>query len=166
VRIDASQQGGGVAKSLAISILGLVSAACGGTSEQPAASAPPTRPAVTVEDLTDPPDTPETPSGRSRPAPLHAEAALIPPGVTTARGDALARGEAALSFTSRTPPANLVAWYRSPARGGAFHIDSELQEGAEKVLSGRLAQAAADFTVRIAPGERGGTTAMVLVTGR
>jgi hypothetical protein len=143
-----------------------LAAACGGTSErQPAPPAPPSA-VVTADDLTDPPDMPDTAPPQTRPAPPNAVATLLPPGVTAAAGRPLGPGEAALSFNSRTPPAALLAWYHSPERSGAFHVESELTEGAEKVLSGTLAHAPGDFTVRIAPGEHGGTTAMVLVTGR
>lgn len=86
------------------------------------------------------------------------------------RGGALAPGETALSFTSAASPQATLAWYRDPARRTAFSVDSEMQEGAEYVLSGSLARnpgrVRGDFSVRVAPGEHGGSTAMVLVTGR
>lgn len=109
-------------------------------------------------------------AGKTVAAPANAEAVLLPPDVHPARGGALAPGETALSFSTRTPPAALLAWYRSPERRAAFTIGSEMDEGAEHVLSGSLAPEAnrprGDFTVRIAPGERGGAAVMVLVTGR
>jgi hypothetical protein len=43
-------------------------------------------------------------------------------------------------------------------------LESEMQEGAEHVLSGRVRATGRAFSVRIAPGGTGGTTGTVLVT--
>ena len=69
-----------------------------------------------------------------------------------------------ISFDSRNPPSRLLAWYRGAER--EFRIGSELQEGAEYVLSGSTHAPARDFTIRLAPGRSGGTSGMILFTDR
>ena len=69
-----------------------------------------------------------------------------------------------ISFDSRNPPSRLLAWYRGAER--EFRIGSELQEGAEYVLSGSTRAPDRDFTVRLAPGRSGGTSGMILFTDR
>jgi hypothetical protein len=133
-------------------------AACGqdGTDRQTAAApAQPSPPVPTTESATPPPAT------------LPGEhAGLVPPGAAVAPAQALEPGEIALAYNSREAPARLAAWYRTNARRGAFTLASEMNEGSEHVLSGETKSPRGDFTVRLAPGERGGTAAIVLITGR
>jgi hypothetical protein len=67
-------------------------------------------------------------------------------------------------FQVREAPARLLGWLRATANGADFVLESELQEGAEHVLSGRVRDTGEAFTVRIAPGAGGGTTGMLMVT--
>jgi hypothetical protein len=71
-----------------------------------------------------------------------------------------------LIFQAREAPARLLGWLRATANGADFVLESEMQEGAAHVLSGRVRATGEAFTVRIAPGATGGTTGMVMVTAR
>jgi hypothetical protein len=71
-----------------------------------------------------------------------------------------------LVFQARGTPARLLGWLRATANGADFVLESELQEGDEHVLSGRVRDTGEAFTVRIAPGAGGGTTGVVMVTAR
>jgi hypothetical protein len=92
------------------------------------------------------------------------EAKLVPPGAALgADPDPRAPG---LVFQAREAPARLLGWLRATANGADFVLESELQEGAEHVLSGRVRGTGEAYTVRIAPGAGGGTTGMVMVTAQ
>ena len=148
---------GGV-KQLMMIVLMAAAAACGGAEEPaatPAASVARPAPAATASGPA--PDKPRL-AGE--------ESGLVPPDEAVAPGEALSQDEIALAFSSRKPVPQLLAWYRSNARRGAFTLGSELEEGAEHVLSGSTRTPRGDFTVRLAPGDSGGTEAMVLITGR
>jgi hypothetical protein len=69
-----------------------------------------------------------------------------------------------LVFQAPEEPARLLGWLRATANGADFVLESEMQEGAEHVLSGRVRATGRAFSVRIAPGGTGGTTGTVLVT--
>ena len=88
---------------------------------------------------------------------------LLPPdaviGSDSPTGDA-----ETIAFDSRNPPSRLLAWYRAEER--EFRLGSELQEGAEYVLSGSTVAPGRDFTIRLAPGRNGGTSGMLLFTDR
>jgi len=71
-----------------------------------------------------------------------------------------------LIFQARAGPARLLGWLRATANGADFVLESELQEGEEHVLSGRVRETGEAFTVRLAPGAGGGTTGMVMVTAQ
>ena len=88
---------------------------------------------------------------------------LLPPDAVIG-GDVPVGDAETIAFDSRNPPARLLAWYRSSERD--FRIGSELQEGAEYVLSGSTRVPDRDFTVRLAPGRTGGTSGMILFTDR
>jgi hypothetical protein len=89
------------------------------------------------------------------------EAKLLPPGaVIGADPDPDAPW---LVFLLREKPEALLDWFRATANGADFVLESEMQEGAEYVFSGRARASADVFTVRLAPGVNGGTTGMLLV---
>ena len=69
-----------------------------------------------------------------------------------------------ITFQAREAPARLLGWLRATANGADFVLESELQEGDEHVLSGRVRETGEAFTLRIAPGATGGTTGMIMVT--
>jgi hypothetical protein len=97
-----------------------------------------------------------------RPTPL--EAKLLPPkAVIGADPDPRAP---TLVFESREKPDQLLDWLRATANGADFVLESEMQEGAEHVFSGRARASDEVFTVRIAPGVNGGTTGILLVAPR
>jgi hypothetical protein len=88
---------------------------------------------------------------------------LLPPDAVI--GSDSPTGEAeTIAFDSRDPPVRLRAWYRSADRG--FRLGSELQEGAEYVLTGSTRTPDRHFTIRLAPGRNRGTTGMLLFTDR
>ena len=88
---------------------------------------------------------------------------LLPPDAVIG-GDSPTSDAETITFDSRNPPSRLLAWYRSDERG--FRLGSDLQEGAEYVLSGSTGVPDRDFTVRLAPGRSGGTSGMILFTDR
>jgi hypothetical protein len=97
-----------------------------------------------------------------RPTPL--EAKLLPPkAVIGADPDPRAPS---LTFHTREEPGELLDWLRAATNGADFVLESEMQEGAEYVFSGRARAGEEVFTVRVAPGVNGGTTGMVLVAPR
>lgn len=88
---------------------------------------------------------------------------LLPPDAVI--GSDSPSGEAeTIAFDSRDPPSRLLAWYSSDERD--FRLGSELQEGAEYVLSGSARTPDRDFTIRLAPGRNGGTSGMILFKDR
>lgn len=91
-------------------------------------------------------------------------AGLLPPDASLVSRDPV-EGAIAFDFRTATPPARLVDWYRTQP-GGGFEVTSEMEEGAERVLSGTTRRPRGDFSVRLATGTRGGTSGMVLVTLR
>lgn len=88
---------------------------------------------------------------------------LLPPDAVIG-SDSPSRDTETISFDSSNPPSRLLAWYRGAERG--FRIGSELQEGAEYVLSGSTRGPQRDFTIRLAPGRTGGTSGMILFKDR
>lgn len=90
--------------------------------------------------------------------------ALIPPGAVIGSDSPSGAGPA-IVFQTREPPERLLDWYRSPERRSDFLLGSELQEGAERVLAGSTVHPPREFTVRLAPGIDGGTTAVVMTDG-
>ena len=95
-----------------------------------------------------------------------AAAALLPPRAQEVSA-APVEGATTLAFRSPEPPRAVVHWYRSARNAGSFQLASELDEGGEHVLSGTVAgRKTGDFSVRLTPDERGGTTAVVLITKR
>jgi hypothetical protein len=97
-----------------------------------------------------------------RPGPL--EARLLPPGAVIG-SDPDPRAPS-LTFQVRETPDRLLDWIRAAANGSDFVLETEMQEGAEYVFSGRARASDQVFTVRVAPGVNGGTTGMVLVAPR
>jgi hypothetical protein len=96
--------------------------------------------------------------------PTGLERKLLPPdAVIGADNDANA---AMLVFSTHEAPARLLDWFRATANGADFVLETEMQEGAEHVFSGRARASGEAFTVRIAPGASGGTTGMIMVTAR
>jgi hypothetical protein len=92
------------------------------------------------------------------------EAKLVPPrSVLGSDPDPKSPG---LVFQAQEAPAKLLDWFRATGNGADFVLESEMQEGAEHVFSGRVRATGEAFTVRIAPGASGGTTGMVMVTAR
>ena len=88
---------------------------------------------------------------------------LLPPDAVIG-GDSPTGDAETIAFVSRNPPSRLLDWYRAEER--AFRLGSELQEGAEYVLSGSTVVPDRDFTIRLAPGRNGGTSGMLLFTDR
>jgi hypothetical protein len=88
---------------------------------------------------------------------------LIPPGAVIG-SDSPAGDAVSITFHNREQPERVVAWYRSPDRASDLRLTSELREGAEQVLGGSTLRPPGEFTVRIAPGIGGGTTATILIT--
>ncbi|WP_166038389.1 hypothetical protein [Sphingosinicella sp. YJ22] len=88
---------------------------------------------------------------------------LLPPDAVIG-GDSQTEDAETIAFDSRNPPSRLLAWYRAEERD--FRLGSELQEGAEYVLSGSTDAPDRDFTIRLAPGRNGGTSGMLLFTDR
>jgi len=86
---------------------------------------------------------------------------LLPPAAGVG-GDSPTGDAETIAFDSRNPPSQLLAWYRAEER--EFRLGSELQEGAEYVLSGSTVAPDRDFTIRLAPGRNGGTSGMLLFT--
>ena len=81
------------------------------------------------------------------------------PGARTRRGGEGRR------FHSDDPPETVAAWYRDRARASRFTIANATREGATVVLAG-TARNGDPLTVRLAPGEQGGTDGSVMVTAR
>ena len=96
--------------------------------------------------------------------PTRLEAKLLPPKAVI--GSDPAPRAPALTFQAREEPGRLLDWFRATANGSDFVLESEMQEGAEYVLSGRARESGEVFTIRVAPGVNGGTTGMVLVAPR
>lgn len=92
-------------------------------------------------------------------------AGLLPPNASLVSREPVT-GAIAFDFRAAAPPERLAGWYRASTTGAGYEVTSEMQEGAEHVLSGTTRAPAGDFSVRLAPDGRGGTTAMVLVTLR
>jgi hypothetical protein len=69
-----------------------------------------------------------------------------------------------MRFTTPDAPGRVVAWYRDPARGGDFTIQSAQQEGAAFTVSGIGRNDGDRFAVRISPSEGGGTEARLLLS--
>lgn len=90
-------------------------------------------------------------------------AGLLPPGARLVSRQPV-EGAVAFDFVAAEAPPRLADWYRAARPGAAFSVSSEMEEGAERVLSGTTRSPAGDFSVRLAPDGRGGTMAMVLVT--
>ena len=90
---------------------------------------------------------------------------LLPPEAVIG-GDSPSGDAETITFESSNPPARLLDWYHDGQRG--FRIGSEMQEGAEYVLSGSTRAPAGErhFTIRLAPGRSGGTSGMILFTDR
>lgn|GEM_PF-5599008 len=97
-----------------------------------------------------------------RPTPL--ESKLLPPGAVIG-SDPDPRAPS-LTFELREKPETLLDWFRAAANGADFVLESEMQEGAEHVFSGRARTGGEVFTIRLAPGINGGTTGMLLVAPR
>ena len=74
------------------------------------------------------------------------------------------RGGEGRRFHSDDPPETVAAWYRDPARASRFTIAGAGSEGAVLVLTGS-ARGGGALTVRLAPGEQGGTDGTVVVAG-
>lgn len=91
------------------------------------------------------------------------DAGLIPPGATVSAGSTRP-GDVQIAYSSAQSPQRLRSWYRTAARAAGFRIDSELDEGAEHVLSG-TSRGGRPFSVRLAPGDAGGTLALLLIGG-
>ena len=75
-------------------------------------------------------------------------------------------GEVEIRFTSGDAPDRVVAWYRDSARGDDFTVQAARQEGGGFVVSGTGRSDGEPFTLRIAPGEGGGTEARLLLSDR
>jgi hypothetical protein len=90
------------------------------------------------------------------------ESPLLPPGaVIGADPDPAAPS---LTFSTRAEPREVLGWYRSRERRRDFALESELEEGAEHVLSGRIRATGEMFTLRLSRGVTGGTTATIVTT--
>lgn len=75
-------------------------------------------------------------------------------------------GEVELRFSTGDAPDRVVAWYRDPARGTDFTVQSAQQEGGGFVVSGTGRPDGEQFTLRIAPRQGGGTEARLLLSDR
>jgi len=94
--------------------------------------------------------------------PSAGESRLMPPGaVIGADPDPTAP---ALTFSTQIKLGEALRWYRSPERRRDFLLQSELEEGAEHVLSGRVRATGEMFTLRLSPGAAGGTSATIVAT--
>src|SRR5690349_12312363 len=107
-------------KFLAMILIAALATACGGSAEPGAA--PTTNVAQATLTTTASASTPDKPRLAGE------ESGLVPPDESAAPGEALEQGEIALAFSSRKPPQQLLAWYRSNARRGSFTLGSELEE--------------------------------------
>lgn len=97
---------------------------------------------------------------------------LVYPGATIAgvhvqgrreEGGAHNGGEVELRLTSSDAPARIAAWYRDPARADRFTVASARQDGDAIVISGTGRRDDERFTLRIAPGARGGSDIRLLL---
>ena len=75
-------------------------------------------------------------------------------------------GEVELRFSTGDAPGRVVAWYRDPARGEDFTVESAQQEGGGFVVSGTGRPDGDRFTLRVSPREGGGTEARLLLSDR
>lgn len=143
-------------------VAAMLASGCGSDAPNMAAAEPlpPAAPAAPV--LTDPPS-PSSPGRREVAVIQHA--GLLPDRATIVSREPV-DGAIAFDFNASETPARVLAWYRRAQPGRGFAVTSELQEGAEHVVSGTTRQPIGDFSVRIASDGEGGTTAMVLVTPR
>lgn len=73
-------------------------------------------------------------------------------------------GEVELRFTSADPAERVVAWYRDPARGQDFTVESARRDGDAVVIAGTDRQDNDRFTARIAPREGGGSEARLVLS--
>ena len=96
--------------------------------------------------------------------PTAMEAKLLPPKAVIG-SDPDPRAPA-LTFQTREEPGRLLDWFRATANGPFFVLETEMQEGAEYVFSGRARESGEVFTIRVAPGVNGGTTGILLVAPR
>lgn len=92
------------------------------------------------------------------------ERPLLPPGAVIGADPDYAAP--VLTVRSDAAPRRLLVWYRADERSSVFSLESEMQEGAEHVLSGRIRATGELFTVRIAPGPTGGSVATIIVSDR
>jgi hypothetical protein len=66
-----------------------------------------------------------------------------------------------LSFTTPAAVEEVLAWYRDPARAIAFNGVSVQRDGAGYRITGNNADGGDPFSVRLAPGNGGGTSAQL-----
>jgi hypothetical protein len=136
-------------------------ASCGGERAKEEKSPPPAEargPSPTSNDMAVPPGE----IASQRPSPL--EAKLLPPKAVIG-SDPDPRAPA-LTFQTREEPGRLLDWFRATGNGTDFVLETEMQEGAEYVFSGRARESGEVFTIRVAPGANGGTTGILLVAPR
>lgn len=138
---------------------------CGGGTEQANGAAPPNAQSVPGLDVVERPEAPAAPAQVAREVATVEHAGLLPDRARIVSREPMT-GAIAFDFHAPDTVARVAAWYRAGQTRGGFVVTSELQEGAEHVLSGITRQPAGDFSVRLAADEGGGTTAMVLVTLR
>jgi hypothetical protein len=70
-----------------------------------------------------------------------------------------------IAFHSDDPPETVARWYRAPARAARFTVATDERRGPAIVIAG-TARNGNRLTVRLAPGEGGGTDGRVVVTAR
>ncbi len=79
-------------------------------------------------------------------------------------------GAVDLTFRSDQAPDQLAAWYRDPQRAQHFTIASDAREGAAIVIGGATRGSGGDgggrFTVRLSPGQGGGTEGRLSISER
>ena len=71
-----------------------------------------------------------------------------------------------LRFTSGDPITKVAAWYRDPARDGAFSTASVRRDGQAMVIAGTQKSDGDPFNLRLSPAPAGGTEGRLTLTDR
>lgn len=76
------------------------------------------------------------------------------------------RDSVELRFASNEAPPAIADWYREPARKETLTVASVARQGGEIVVQGTEADGGEPFTVRLGPGEGGGTDGRLVLSDR
>jgi hypothetical protein len=104
------------------------------------------------------------PRGLSRDVKVHSDIKILYPkaaitGMYAAAGSGKEEGksEVELRFASADTPDRIADWYRDPARGALFKVESIGRQGADTLIRGRETGRGGNFSVRLAAKAGGGT---------